>query len=183
MGRDVTHPLAAPTWVPSVTGAWWLEQLQHCSPPAGNSGSDHSSQTLQHPQAHPREFSFQAHRRPCLKMDFPRSINTGINRGREQAQAVTHCLSLPGTSVPITMGSGHRNICLCSALGLGPGLKGLCCLTEPWNGLGWVERDLKDHLISTRKGEKWGLNWPLSLQGWKHKTSLQMLSIQALKVL
>lgn len=40
MGRDVAHPLAAPTWVPPATGTLQLEQLRHCCPPACNSGPD-----------------------------------------------------------------------------------------------------------------------------------------------
>lgn len=74
MGRDVAHPLAAPTWVPPATGTLQLEQLQHCCPPACNSGPDDWQPDS---QAHPMEFSFQAHR-PCLKIELHRSIDTSI---------------------------------------------------------------------------------------------------------
>lgn len=168
LGQGCGTSIGSTHWVPPATGALWLEQLQHCSPPPVIQDLITGSLTLKHPQAHPREFSFQAHRRPCLKIQFRRSVNTG-----------TGC----DTSVSITMGLLTATSCLCSALGLPSGLEGLCCLTEPWNGLSWVGRDLKDHLITTRKREKWGLNWPLGLQGWKHKTSLQMVAMWALKVL
>lgn len=77
MGRDVTHPLAAPTWVPLATGAWSSSSTALHLPVIQDLIT--GSQTLKHPQAHTREFSFQAHRRPCLKMEFHRSINTGID--------------------------------------------------------------------------------------------------------
>lgn len=49
MGRDVTHPLATPTWVPPASGARWLKQLQHCSPAACNSEPDHWQPDYQAP--------------------------------------------------------------------------------------------------------------------------------------